>query len=257
MPSGPQSIAPAQILRADGAALRAPDAPKISSSSKSHRLPDAPSPDGLASFASSENPGFQSIMQVRNVQSQGMEATQASLRAIYSKELPNNPSYPLQRLLKIASKIQIASAGHTSPEKLGEHFVQSDIRRQVFLLEGLLKLYAPRHPQLAKSLKRVKALEDMLGEVSYSRTLVKDAHALSAPKPVLKQLRKDARKSQKKLTQLIEKNCNPQIRVSLRHSNDVLKSGAPLILVVLRPIAKTLFWPSAIDWTNWSRRLLI
>lgn len=87
---------------------------------------------------------------------------------------------PKERLLTWTAVLQdkLTAAGDT-PKAVAKSAVQNDFRRQVFLLEGLLKLYDGPHPELKLSFAKVKLFEDTLGAVSAALDLKETAELVT------------------------------------------------------------------------------
>ena len=78
---------------------------------------------------------------------------------------------PFERVLVHVATIDEVLRSETDPEKLVELVMQKDIRRQVFLLEGIAKLYQDIHGDPAVQVyENTKRLEDALGAVSMTKS---------------------------------------------------------------------------------------
>ncbi len=97
---------------------------------------------------------------------------------------------PIERLLTQAATIdQIFSAAYKSDSGLFQGLIEKDARRTVFMLEGLLKLYAKELGNKGEALlANVKGLEDNLGNISLQAELLKVAKEAKLPGTVIDEL---------------------------------------------------------------------
>ena len=116
---------------------------------------------------------------------------------------------PRERLLTWAAKIQALVGQGGSPKAIAGRMMDNDIRRQVFLLEGGLKFYKKRYPQLDGQKRVAKSLEDHLGWVSGAR----DMHALAvekrAPSAVVAVLKRHVEEKEAALEALVAQQWSP------------------------------------------------
>ncbi len=100
-------------------------------------------------------------------------------------------SRPQERILGWVAYVDAKlKEGKTTDEVL-DIAVRDDLRRRVFLLEGLFKLY---RGEISKDLDGQfdvsKAFEDVLGKYTYARSMTKAATDNGAPQPVIAELQK-------------------------------------------------------------------
>ncbi len=147
----------------------------------------------------------------------------ASLLARYGcdETLPR----PAERVLTWAAKIEGALSGAEGTEAAIDHVMAMDLRRQVFLLEGILKLYAKKDSSFDKPFAAAKKLEDTLGDYSYARGMLKLAEEKKAPAAVVDVLRAAEKHARAQLGRVLEdgwlpagkKGRSKQIRKLVRH----------------------------------------
>lgn len=87
---------------------------------------------------------------------------------------------PRERLVTWLARLQPAFVA-ADALTLADELHAKDVRLTVFYLEGLLKLYTSRYPELAAPYDRVKALEDALGGMSAARSLTDLVKKLGLP----------------------------------------------------------------------------
>lgn len=77
---------------------------------------------------------------------------------------------PRERFVTWLARLQPAFTS-TDATTLAEALHTGDVRLTIFYLEGLLKLYVGRYPELRSVFERVKALEDAMGAMGAARQL--------------------------------------------------------------------------------------
>lgn len=87
---------------------------------------------------------------------------------------------PRERFVTWLARLQSAFTG-TDAASLAEALHAGDVRLQVFYLEGLLKLYVGRYPELGSVFERVKALEDAMGMLGAAHQLTELVAKLPVP----------------------------------------------------------------------------
>lgn len=92
---------------------------------------------------------------------------------------------PLERVLVHAAKLHDVLASEPDPKKLVDVVMNGDLRRHVFLLEGIAKLYERDYKEAKGVGESVKLLEDTLGAVSMHRSNLAYARHLNVPPDVL------------------------------------------------------------------------
>ena len=118
-----------------------------------------------------------------------------------------------ERVLVPAAKIDTLLRSESDPDKLVDLVMSKDIRRQVFLLEGIAKLYGNIH---GKDAERVyvgaKALEDQLGKVSMTRSNLATAEKVGADPKAIAILKADADAARGELKALITAEWMPDAK---------------------------------------------
>lgn len=117
---------------------------------------------------------------------------------------------PLERVLVHAAKIHdIIAAGGTNLDALVEHVMKVDLRRQVFLLEGVSKIYDRRYDEAGDVNKDAKKLEDALGTLSETRSNLAYGRTVHAPADVIAHLEKAERDARNDLKKLLKDDWMP------------------------------------------------
>ncbi len=86
---------------------------------------------------------------------------------------------PRERIVTWLARLQPAFGVGGDATALADELHAKDVRLTVFYLEGLLKLYVARYPELESVYQRVKALEDALGGLGAARSLTELIKTLS------------------------------------------------------------------------------
>lgn len=114
--------------------------------------------------------------------------TRAAWLGQYGLSGDEPPGRPAARILRWCAELDAALRGldaQADAEALMAEVLRVDIRRYLFMLEGLLRLYRRRIGQRAEqALKRVKVAEDTIGAVDNETTMLNAAVRLDAPAPV-------------------------------------------------------------------------
>lgn len=123
---------------------------------------------------------------------------------------------PLERVLVHAAKIHdIIAAGPQGDldlDALVEHVMKVDLRRQVFLLEGIGKVYERRYDEAGETGEAAKELEDALGGLSATRTNLAYAQHVKAPADVIAHLEKAERDAKKDLKKVLTDSWLPDAK---------------------------------------------
>ena len=99
---------------------------------------------------------------------------------------------PFERVLVHTAKIDGILRGETNPDKLVDLVMSKDIRRQVFLLEGVAKLYTEIHGKPAERVYVIaKRLEDHLGHFSMTKSNLETATKVGADPKAIAVLKAD------------------------------------------------------------------
>lgn len=135
----------------------------------------------------------------------------ANLLATYGKERLGRPAERLARWGAIMHDriATAASANGGDVGKVVDVMIDKDIRRQVFLLEGGLKFYKKAYPELDAQKIKVKALEDVLGHVKGTSSMLALAQAKGAPKAVLDVMQHHADDARGRLETLVKQEWMP------------------------------------------------
>ncbi len=136
---------------------------------------------------------------------------------------------PLERVLAQCARIDEILRQSDDPDVLLEKIMAGDLRRYVFLLEGVAKLYGRRYDEADDTYVAAKALEDLLGDVSATRTNLAYARQVKAPADVVAHLEKKAEKTRRALRELLKDKWMPD-----KHGHGSLRSQVPAIREILR-----------------------
>lgn len=121
---------------------------------------------------------------------------------------------PRERILHWLARIQdglVSTAeGDVTPKDIAQtadQYLQSNLRLDVFYLEGILKLYKKRHPEISPMFDDIKAFEDALGAASGARSALKSARELpDLPAPALAWLEAQVQQADTALHAELQKN---------------------------------------------------
>lgn len=131
---------------------------------------------------------------------------------------------PFERVLIPAAKIDAVLRSEPDADKLVDLVMQKDLRRQVFLLEGVAKLYGKIH---GKDAERVylgaKALEDILGKVSMTRSNLATAEKVGADPKAIALLKADAESARGELKALLQAEWMPDAKGRIPGLRDVVE----------------------------------
>ena len=121
---------------------------------------------------------------------------------------------PLERVLVHAAKIHdiITTGPQGDLDGLVEHVMKVDLRRQVFLLEGIGKVYDRRYDEAGEASEAAKELEDELGDLSAARTNLAYASQVKAPADVIAYLEKAERDAKKDLKKVLSESWVPDAK---------------------------------------------
>lgn len=138
------------------------------------------------------------------------EGPSLEVRRMVARYVPQRASSvgrPLARVLTWVAKIEsLIVQAQGQGGDLAEGLVLKDARRQVFLLEGILRLYTERFGRPVKEcLAIVKELEDELGAYADARKLVQLAKDKGMPAQVIEHLERGEAKAHKKALKVLGK----------------------------------------------------
>ncbi len=95
------------------------------------------------------------------------ETLRPGVAALYERyDVGERMGRPRERVLTWAAFVDERLRGADTPAALARRLIDDDVRRQLFLLEGILKLYKKDHDELRPHRDAVKALEDAIGAVT-------------------------------------------------------------------------------------------
>lgn len=121
---------------------------------------------------------------------------------------------PRERILhwvvKIHEGIHATLAQDPTPLSLLDDMLASDLRLVIFYLEGILKLYRKRYPEIEKVFVSVKSLEDQLGALSAYIGFTVIARENKAPKKAIDYLVHEGEKARDTLLAKLEKEWMPK-----------------------------------------------
>jgi hypothetical protein len=95
---------------------------------------------------------------------------------------------------------------------ISKAMVDKDLRRQVFLLEGILKLYRKEYPELRPVFDEAKKLEDMLGHYKEPRDQLEAMAGTRAPPEALAVLEKKAVDTERQLEAYVAERWTPDAK---------------------------------------------
>jgi len=128
----------------------------------------------------------------------------------YEPDLKTPVGRPFERVLEFINVIEKVIMQESNLDKRVDLMVTRDVRRQVFLLEGLMKVYKDKFGKAAeKALDRVKGLEDKLGAMSLSNQLLTLATDKGAPPAVIAELKKEQSQVRSELKTLVAEDWSP------------------------------------------------
>jgi len=118
---------------------------------------------------------------------------------------------PRERFLTWAAAIESKLSVGSDVTSTTDAVVDLDIRRQVFLLEGILKLYKNEYPELEEIRIDVKKFEDTIGAHTAVINTFESAQSIeNFPKATLKIIEADLKNTRDALRSEIEQNWMPQ-----------------------------------------------
>jgi len=125
-------------------------------------------------------------------------------------EVDGKASRPLERVLTHAAKLHDVLASEPDPAKLVDKVMNGDLRRHVFLLEGIAKLYGNESKKAGEAHLSAKKLEDTLGALSMHRTNLAYARHVNAPPDVLAFMEKAEQTARGDLEKLLKDEWMPR-----------------------------------------------
>jgi hypothetical protein len=130
---------------------------------------------------------------------------------------------PLERVLVHVAKIHEILSSESDPKKLVDKVMTGDLRRFVFLLEGIGKLYERNYDVAGDVYAKAKELEDLLGAVSMHRSNLAYARHVKVPSDVEEHLVKLEKKATRELEELLVDAWMPDKKGQIPALKDVVK----------------------------------
>jgi hypothetical protein len=131
---------------------------------------------------------------------------------------------PFERVLVHAAKIDAVLRSEPDADKLVDLIMSKDLRRQVFLLEGIAKLYANIHGKPAERVYLgAKALEDRIGHYSMTKSNLATAEKVGADPKVIAVLKADMDASRAALKALVTSEWMPDAKGRLPGMRDIVE----------------------------------
>ena len=131
---------------------------------------------------------------------------------------------PFERVLVHTAKIDEILRSEPDADKLVDLVMSKDLRRQVFLLEGISKLYSDIHGKKAERVyDGAKKLEDQLGHFSMTKSNLATAEKVGAAPAVIALLRKDMESSRAALKDLLVGDWMPDAKGRIPALRDVVE----------------------------------
>ena len=116
-----------------------------------------------------------------------------------------NPSdLPLARFNDPLERLEATFSADKTPDQILEDIPKQDARGNSFALEGLLRLYLKKYPELAPLLAKSKKLEDELGFYNDSRENLDFGKAVHVPEMIMQQLEKEHADARKRMIDVLE-----------------------------------------------------
>jgi hypothetical protein len=146
----------------------------------------------------------------------------AALLTAYKVEGPVDR--PFERVLVTAAKIEGILRAEPDADKLVDLVMAKDLRRQVFLLEGVSKMYTDIHGKPAERVYvATKALEDVIGKFSMTKSNLAAAEKVKADPKVIALLQKDMDAARAGLTQVLVDNWMPDAKGRIPGMRDIVE----------------------------------
>jgi hypothetical protein len=131
---------------------------------------------------------------------------------------------PFERVLVHAAKIDAVLRSESDPDKLVDVVMAKDLRRQVFLLEGIAKLYSGIHGKPAEAVHvGVKTLEDHIGHFSMTRSNFETAKKVGANPKAVALLEADMKASRAALKELLQNEWMPDAKGRISGLRDAVE----------------------------------
>jgi hypothetical protein len=131
---------------------------------------------------------------------------------------------PFERVLVHAARIDAILRSEPDVDVLVELVMSKDLRRQVFLMEGISKLYTELHGEPAERVYvGVKGLEDRLGHYSMTKSNLAAAEKVGAAPEAVALLKKDVEASRLSLKTLLADEWMPDAKGRIPAMRDIVE----------------------------------
>jgi hypothetical protein len=131
---------------------------------------------------------------------------------------------PFERVLVHAAKIEGILRSETDPDKLVDVVMGKDLRRQVFLLEGISKMYTDIHGKKAERVyDETKRLEDQIGKYSMTKSNLAAAEKVGADPRAVTILRTDMEAARAALKGLLVEEWMPNAKGKIPAMRDIVE----------------------------------
>jgi hypothetical protein len=127
--------------------------------------------------------------------------------------------------LKWALRLDETCRAAPTTEKTLEALSPSDVRRHIFLLEGILKLYAKRYEKpIEKQYESLKALEDHIGQYTLRQTILESGKKNNMPVEVIDVFEQKLATAKQELLDHLEENWRPDKKGRIPAIHDLVKA---------------------------------
>jgi hypothetical protein len=154
-----------------------------------------------------------------------LQANVPDVEALLRRHRVDGPvDRPFERVLVHAAKIDTILRSEPDADKLVDLVMSKDLRRQVFLLEGIAKLYTDIHGKKAERVyEGAKRLEDQIGRLSMTRSNLATAEQVGADPAAVAVLKKDSDEARAALKSLLVDEWMPDARGRIPALRDVVE----------------------------------
>lgn len=131
---------------------------------------------------------------------------------------------PFERVLVHAAKIDAMLRSEPDADKVVDLIMSKDLRRQVFLLEGVSKLYTELHGKPAERVYLgAKALEDRIGQYSMTQSNLASAEKVGVDPKAIAVLKADMDASRAALKSLVTEEWMPDAKGRIPGMRDIVE----------------------------------
>ncbi len=154
-----------------------------------------------------------------------LQANLPGVTALLARHKVDGPvDRPFERVLVHAAKIDEILRSESDPDKLVDLVMSKDLRRQVFLLEGVSKMYSDIHGKPAENVyNSTKTLEDHLGHYSMTKSNLAAAQKVNADPKVVALLTRDMNASRNALKELLVEDWMPDAKGRVPGMRDIVE----------------------------------